>query len=59
MTARRADPAPAEVHAALARLDGSTASAVSLLTGLSADELDELGGLGGLAAPPHATPNPA
>lgn len=33
------------VRAALQQLDGSTASAVSLLTGLSADKLAELGGV--------------
>ena len=34
----------AGVRAALSQLDGSTKSAVSLLTGLSASELDDLGG---------------
>lgn len=33
------------VRAALQQLDGSTASAVSLLTGLGADKLAELGGV--------------
>ena len=33
------------VRAALQQLDGSTASAVSLLTGFNADKLAELGGL--------------
>jgi len=33
------------IKQSLSRLDGSTASAVSLLTGMDADELDELGGL--------------
>lgn len=33
------------VRYALARLDGSTAAAVTALTGLSSEELDELGGL--------------
>ena len=44
MAARRAVPAFAEVQASLAALDGTTASAVSLLTGLTVQELDELGG---------------
>lgn len=35
-----------EVHTALARLDGTEASALSLMTGLSIAEIDELGGLG-------------
>lgn len=33
------------VGEALTQLDGSTVAAVSLLTGLSADEIDDLGGL--------------
>jgi len=33
------------IKQSLSRLDGSTASAVSLLTGMDADELAELGGL--------------
>jgi hypothetical protein len=33
------------IRQSLARLDGSTTAAVSLLTGMDADELDELGGL--------------
>lgn len=33
------------IQQSLARLDGSQAAAVSLLTGLDADELAELGGL--------------
>lgn len=33
------------IHAALQQLDGSTASAVSLLTGFSAAKLAELGGV--------------
>lgn len=33
------------VRDALARLDGSTAAAVTALTGMSSEELDELGGL--------------
>lgn len=33
------------VKDALSRLDGSNKSAVSLLTGMSADRLDELGGI--------------
>jgi hypothetical protein len=39
------DEINAGVKAELARLDGSDAAAVSLMTGLSADELDDLGGL--------------
>ncbi len=35
----------AGIKAALAQLNGSDAAAVSLMTGLSADELDDLGGL--------------
>jgi hypothetical protein len=35
----------AGVRAALVQLDGSTASAVSLLTGFDADKLNELGGI--------------
>jgi excisionase family DNA binding protein len=34
-----------EVHAAMSRLDGSRASKVAVLSGMSGDELDELGGL--------------
>ncbi|WP_166352552.1 hypothetical protein [Phytoactinopolyspora limicola] len=33
------------ISAALGQLNGSDTAAVSLMTGLSADELDELGGL--------------
>lgn len=33
------------VRAAMRELDGSTASAITLLTGLSAERLEELGGL--------------
>jgi hypothetical protein len=33
------------IKQSLSRLDGSTASAISLLTGMDADELAELGGL--------------
>jgi len=36
-----------EVYANLSELDGSVASSVSLLSGLSRDELDELGGFAG------------
>lgn len=35
----------AGIRAALDKLDGSTASAVALMTGLSASELQELGGV--------------
>lgn len=34
-----------KVRAALATLDGSDAAAISMLTGISADEIDELGGM--------------
>ena len=34
-----------QVRDALARLDGTPASAVALLTGLTTDQLDELGGV--------------
>lgn len=44
MATRRAVPAFAEIQASLASLDGTTASAVSLLTGMTVQELDELGG---------------
>ena len=39
------DEINAGVKAALGRLNGSDAAAVSLMTGLSTDELDDLGGL--------------
>ena len=39
------DELNAAIQQSLSRLDGSTASAVSLLTGMDADELAELGGL--------------
>lgn len=38
------------VRAALAQLDGSKASAVSLLTGFSKEKLNELGGVGDWAS---------
>jgi hypothetical protein len=38
------DEINAAVRSVLRQLDGSAASSVSLLTGLSADELDDLGG---------------
>lgn len=41
------DSITAGVRDALASLDGSTASAVSLLTGLTTSELDALGGVSG------------
>jgi hypothetical protein len=46
---RTVEPHPGDTHAqqiraALRRLDGTTASAVSLLTGMDGAELDELGG---------------
>jgi len=39
------DEINAGINAALGKLNGSEATAVSVMTGLSADELDELGGL--------------
>jgi predicted transcriptional regulator len=39
------DEINAGIKAALGKLNGSEATAVSVMTGLSADELDELGGL--------------
>jgi hypothetical protein len=39
------DEINAAVRSVLRQLDGSAASSVSLLTGLSADELDDLGGV--------------
>ena len=55
MSARRAVPAFAEVQAALPTLDGTTTSAVALLTGLTPAEIDEVGGISSdLDAPPRA-----
>lgn len=39
------DEINAGIKAALGQLNGTDASAVSLMTGLSADEIDDLGGL--------------
>lgn len=39
------DEINAGIKAALSQLNGSDAAAVSLMTGLSADELDDLGGV--------------
>jgi len=36
---------PAGIKTALGQLNGTDAAAVSMMTGLSADELDDLGGL--------------
>lgn len=43
---RHGDRSPSSVLAVLAVLDGTTAGAVSVLTGLSRAELDDLGGFG-------------
>jgi hypothetical protein len=43
--ANHRDDIHAGVRDAISQLDGSTASAVSLLSGLSTEEIDDLGGL--------------
>ncbi|PWJ26219.1 hypothetical protein ATK17_2366 [Branchiibius hedensis] len=43
--ANHRDDIQSGVRDAITQLDGSTASAVSLLSGLSAEELDDVGGL--------------
>lgn len=45
--ARPTVPSAADVHAAMAQLDGSVRSAVALLTGMTTEQLDELGGFNG------------
>lgn len=45
MAGRPQVPSFEQVQESLARLDGTTAAAVSLLTGLSPEDLDALGGV--------------
>lgn len=45
--ARPTVPTGADIRTAIAQLDGSTRSAVALLTGMTPEQLDELGGFDG------------
>ncbi|GGM27847.1 hypothetical protein GCM10011608_10820 [Micromonospora sonchi] len=55
MTDQTAAQFNAEVADALARLDGTTRSAVALLTGIPSADLDDLGGFGDDTGPAART----